>query len=281
MLLVLSILLLAIGVYGLRTGRNRPVARGCRVGGLGSGPSSWVSHRDRSAIEKSTHLGGGKSGGFGGPPSVGPLFAVEEEGEGNDSSALSSKQQDSGNPWMQLSEDARDDITTTALSFVIAIVIRIFLVEPRFIPSLSMFPTFDIGDQLLVDKVGKNFRGNQGYYRRDVVVFNPPETYVEMTGNSEALIKRVVAVEGDTVEVKGHKLYINGKEQDEPFTNEQPDYALDPVTVPKGCLLVLGDNRNHSFDSHLWGFVPDDNVIGRAVFKYWPPWRVGTIEGSN
>lgn len=154
------------------------------------------------------------------------------------------------------------------------------MIEPRFIPSLSMFPTFDVGDQLLVDKVGKFFRGDQGYYRRDVVVFNPPDAYVEMTGNTEALIKRVVAVEGDTVEVKGRTLYINGKEQDEPFINEQPDYSLDTVTVPKGCLLVLGDNRNHSFDSHMWGFVPDDNVIGRAVLKYWPPWRVGGVEGS-
>ena len=96
-----------------------------------------------------------------------------------------------------------------------------------------MFPTFDIGDQLLVDKVGKYFRGNQGYYRRDVVVFNPPDKYIEMTGNTEALIKRVVAVEGDTVEVKGRKLYINGREQDEPFINEQPEYSFDPVTVQR------------------------------------------------
>ena len=237
-------------------------------------PSSGVRIEDLTS-----HLGGGKSGGFGGPPHVGPLFAVEEDQEGNDGSALK-KDGGSTNPWMQLSADARDDITTTAVSFLLAILIRIFLIEPRFIPSLSMFPTFDVGDQLLVDKVGKFFRGDQGYYRRDVVVFNPPDAYVEMTGNTEALIKRVVAVEGDTVEVKGRTLYINGKEQDEPFINEQPDYSLDTVTVPKGCLLVLGDNRNHSFDSHMWGFVPDDNVIGRAVLKYWPPWRVGGVEGS-
>ena len=120
--------------------------------GPGSGPSGWVSHRDQCTRE--VPIEGGKSGGFGGPPSVGPLFAVEEEG-GNDSSALSSKQQDSGNPWMQLSEDARDDITTSALSFRIAIVIRIFLVELRFIPSLSMFPTFDIGDQLVSGQSGE------------------------------------------------------------------------------------------------------------------------------
>ena len=102
-----------------------------------------------------------------------------------------------------------------------------------------------------------------------------------MTGNREALIKRVVAIAGDIVEVKNNKVYINGKEQIESFTNENPDYVLDPLKVPPGMLLVLGDNRNHSFDSHVWGFLPEKNVIGRAVLKYWPPWRVGFVEGSD
>jgi signal peptidase I len=140
-----------------------------------------------------------------------------------------------------------------------------------------MFPTFDIGDQLLVDKISAKTRP---YLRRDVVVFNPPEAYIEMTGNKEALIKRVVAVGGDTVQIKNSKLYINGIEQDEPYTNENPDYELPLIKVPAGYLLVLGDNRNHSFDSHVWGYLPNENVIGRAVFKYWPPLRVGFVEGS-
>ena len=113
----------------------------------------------------------------------------------------------------------------------------------------------------------------------DVIVFLPPQTYIDMTGNTEALIKRIVAVAGDTVEVKNQQLYVNGELQEEQYINEKPDYILEPMRVPKGMLLVLGDNRNHSFDSHIWGFLPDENVIGRAVFKYWPPWRVGGIEG--
>jgi signal peptidase I len=227
----------------------------------------------------------GGSGGARGPPNGGPLFSTGEDGDESENNgnekAMSEEAEEVGEGWMGLSEDTRDDIKTTGISFLIAVLIRFFIVEPRFIPSLSMFPTFDIGDQLLVDKVGKFARGQQGYIRRDVVVFNPPETYIELTGNTEALIKRVVAVEGDSVEVRGRKLFVNDVIQDEPFINEEPDYSLDKVTVPKGCLLVLGDNRNHSFDSHLWGFVPQENVIGRAVFKYWPPWRVGTIEGST
>jgi signal peptidase I len=181
--------------------------------------------------------------------------------------------------WKAKSSETKDDIITTVGSIAFAVIVRVFLYEPRFIPSLSMFPTFDVGDQLLVDKI--SVKVTRPYQRRDVVVFNPSDTYVQMTGNTEALIKRVVAVAGDTVEVKDHRLYINGVMQDEAYTNELPDYNLPLLSVPKGMLLVLGDNRNHSFDSHVWGFLPEKNVIGRAVLKYWPPWRVGYVEGSN
>jgi signal peptidase I len=221
------------------------------------------------------------------PPSSGLyMSAADDESGSNHSLSEGSSQKNNGNGgifglWMELSADVRDDIKTTTLSFLFAILVRIFVIEPRFIPSLSMFPTFDIGDQLLVDKVGKFSRGEQGYVRKDVVVFLPPEAYIDLTGNKEALIKRVVATAGDTVEVKNNRLYINDIIQDEPYTAEYPNYALDKVKVPQGCLLVLGDNRNKSFDSHVWGFLPDKNVIGRAVFKYWPPWRVGLVEGST
>lgn len=84
-----------------------------------------------------------------------------------------------------------------------------------------------------------------------------------------------MATEGDEVEVKNGKLYINEIKQDEPFTNEDALYDFGPVIVPPGKFLVLGDNRNHSLDGHIWGFLPKENVIGRAVFIYWPPWRIG------
>ena len=178
----------------------------------------------------------------------------------------------------RITEETQDDLRTVFLSLFVAIFVKVLLFEPRFIPSLSMFPTFDIGDQLLVDKVS-HFK--RPYSRKDVIVFEPSENYIDMTGNTDALIKRVVAVAGDTVEVKNSILFVNGVAQSESYINEVPDYILSLQIVPPGMLMMLGDNRNHSFDSHIWGFLPEKNVIGRAVVKYWPLERVGFIEGSD
>eukprot|EP00931_Biecheleriopsis_adriatica_P055648 TRINITY_DN32950_c0_g1_i1.p1 TRINITY_DN32950_c0_g1~~TRINITY_DN32950_c0_g1_i1.p1 ORF type:complete len:368 (-),score=57.09 TRINITY_DN32950_c0_g1_i1:56-1036(-) len=177
--------------------------------------------------------------------------------------------------------ELQEDLKTFFTSLSIALCIRGLLVEPRFIPSLSMYPNFDVGDQLTVDKISKRWRDFQ---RRDVVVFNPPQSFYNYVGgdrSGEALIKRIVALAGDKVEVKnGGTLYVNGEAQDEPFTNEAARYDYGPVTVPEGCVLVLGDNRNQSLDGHVWGFLPVENIIGRATFKFWPPWHVGTVPAA-
>lgn len=178
------------------------------------------------------------------------------------------------------SEEGRDDIKTYFVSLALALLIRFTIVEPRFIPSLSMYPTFDVGDQLAVEKVTKRLKP---LYRNEVVVFQPPQSfrdimenqYGDKTKSKEALIKRIVAVENDKVEVKRGKLYVNNVQQEEPWTAEDAFYTFGPVLVPPGNVLVLGDNRNHSLDGHIWGFLPVQNVIGRAVFVYWPPWRLG------
>ena len=205
------------------------------------------------------------------------------------------------------SDAGREDFKTYTVSLAVALLLRFFIIEPRFIPSLSMYPTFEVGDQLAVEKVTKRIRP---FERNEVVVFNPPQTFRTIvneqfggdTGKSkEALIKRIVAVEvirlgfgcpfvlprqvpyksfdfdlqGDKVQVTNGKLYINGQQQDEPFVAEDAQYEFGPAIVPPGKVLVLGDNRNHSLDGHIWGFLPKENVIGRAVFIYWPPWRLG------
>lgn len=179
------------------------------------------------------------------------------------------------------SPELQEDLKTFFSSLTVALAIRAVLVEPRFIPSLSMYPTFDVGDQLTVDKISKRWRD---YERRDVVVFNPPPAFFDVVGgdrNGEALIKRIVALEGDVVEMKsGGVLYINGEPQDEPFTNERARYTYGPVTVPPHCVFVLGDNRNASLDGHVWGFLPKENIIGRATLKFWPPWHVGGVTAA-
>lgn len=182
--------------------------------------------------------------------------------------------------WIR-SDEGKEDVQTYTLSLAIALLLRLTIIEPRYIPSLSMYPTFDVGDQLAVEKVTKRIRP---FNRNEVVVFNPPDRFREIMVNNyggsnkkskEALIKRIIAIEGDEVKVRGGKLYINNEMQDEPFTAEDAAYEFGPVTVPAGDVLVFGDNRNHSLDGHIWGFLPTENVIGRAVFIYWPPWRLG------
>jgi len=162
-------------------------------------------------------------------------------------------------------------------TFAFFLAIRLLIVEPRYIPSLSMFPSFEINDQLAVEKVTKWY---QPPARRDVVVFDPPASFWELSArkpDGEALIKRVVAVAGDEIEVRGGRLLVNGEVQDEPYTAELADYTLPPLRVPPGQVFVLGDNRNKSFDSHYWGFLPVNNIIGRAIFTYWPPQRAGAV----
>jgi signal peptidase I len=174
--------------------------------------------------------------------------------------------QKSENPWVEVTK-------TIGLSAVLALGIRTFVAEARYIPSGSMLPTLQINDRLIVDKVGYRFTTPQ---RGDIVVFSPTET-LERQNFHDAFIKRVIGLPGETVEVKGGRVYINGNALRENYLNETPQYQWGPQTVPPNSYLVLGDNRNNSYDSHYWGFVPQDKIIGRAVVRFWPPERVGEI----
>lgn len=172
-----------------------------------------------------------------------------------------------------MKDDQFDDLRTFTLAFAVALLIRGFIVEPRYIPSLSMFPTFEIGDQFLVDKVSKYVRESE---TGDIVVFEPPQALRERGyRKKDAFIKRVIARGGDTVTITQGKLVVNGEAREEPFVNEDPNYEWGPGEVPQGFVMVLGDNRNNSYDSHIWGFLPEKNIIGKALVRYWPPSRIG------
>lgn len=177
--------------------------------------------------------------------------------------------------WKKFVEDDKyDDLRTFTLAFAIAIFVRSFIAEPRYIPSLSMYPTFEVGDQFLVDKISRVARSAVD---NDIVVFQPPLALQEKGyRKSDAFIKRIVAREGETVYVHDGIVEVNGVVRKEPFISESPKYNWGPGVVPDGNVMVLGDNRNNSYDSHIWGFLPEENIIGRAWFRYWPPSRFGT-----
>lgn len=165
----------------------------------------------------------------------------------------------------------RGDALELTASAAIAVGVRTFALDARYIPSPSMEPAFAIGDHLLLEKVSRFFRP---LARGDVVCFQPPPALEAAAPDGSCFIKRVVGVEGDEVRVVGGRLLVNGEAQAEPYLTEPMRYTMATLVVPPGHVFVLGDNRNHSYDSHCWGCLRRERVLGRPLCTYWPPQRV-------
>lgn len=162
-------------------------------------------------------------------------------------------------------------------ALVLTLLIRTYVVQAFKIPSGSMRPTLVEGDKLFVNKCIYRFRPPQ---RGDIIVFKFPKK------PKKDFIKRLVAFEDEIVEIRDGKIFINGQSvsDEEPFKrfhyfNHDPyGGPNEAVRVPKDSYYVLGDNSGNSTDSRFWGFVPEKNLIGKAMFRWWPPKQIGKIK---
>ncbi len=168
-------------------------------------------------------------------------------------------------------------VKTIAMAAVLSFGIRTFVAEARYIPSSSMEPTLQINDRLIIEKMSYRFTEPE---RGEMIVFNATEA-LQAEDYTEAFIKRIIGIPGDTVAVRSGKVIVNGEILEESYIKEAPSYEYGPVTVPAGEYLVLGDNRNNSYDSHYWGFVPEDKIIGRAYVRFWPPQRLDKFDNPE
>ena len=185
---------------------------------------------------------------------------------------------------------------TIVLSIVLALGIRTFVAEARWIPSGSMEPTLHgspnqwEADKIIVDKLSYKFSNPQ---RGDIVVFSPTKE-LQKEDYQDAFIKRIIALPGEQVALKNGKVYINNQPLSENTylspsqqtvvnvctSGPQPPFLAKSVTIPPNSYLVLGDNRNSSYDSRCWGVVPRENIIGRAIIRFWPLNNIGGIDKS-
>ncbi|MEC4813725.1 MAG: signal peptidase I [Scytonema sp. PMC 1069.18] len=169
----------------------------------------------------------------------------------------------------------KENLILIAIALCLAILIRTFIAEPRYIPSDSMLPTLLRGDRLVVEKVSYLLRSPDF---GDIIVFQPPEE-LQRRGypKDQAFIKRIIGTPGEIVSIASGKVYLDGKPIQEDYIAEPPNLPMEGQKVPADDFFVMGDNRNDSNDSRYWGFLPRRNIIGRAVFRFWPLDRIGFI----
>jgi len=164
----------------------------------------------------------------------------------------------------------KEGVKTIGLTLALAFGVKIAAAQCYLIPSVSMEPTLEVNDRLIVDKISYNFIPP---HRGDVVVFTPPQAVVEKEKSNDPFIKRVIGLPGEQIEVKGGRVYVNNQPLQENYIAAQPNYNWGPQIVPKKSYLVLGDNRNKSYDGHVWGFFKRYSIIGKAFGPFWPPQR--------
>ena len=175
-------------------------------------------------------------------------------------------------------------IVVIVVALVAALLIKTFAIQAFYIPSPSMVPTLEPGDRVLVNKLSYDFHS---VHIGDIVVFRRPPA--DTTLGIDDLIKRVVALPGQTIYVNDCRVYVNGKEEPQPYLpkgwqNPGSEYCTvwttnlpNPYKVPADDYFVMGDNRKDSYDSRYWGPLPASYLVGRAFVRMWPPSRLGFL----
>jgi signal peptidase I len=180
------------------------------------------------------------------------------------------EQQRGGTNWL------RETLETLIPAVLLALVINLFLAQATRVEGQSMEPNLHTDQRIVVEKLTYRFQSPE---RGDIVVLK------SLDGSRELLIKRVIALPGETVEVHGGEVWINGQPLDEPYLDvdglcQVPQMSLCEMssrTVPEGHIFVMGDNREHSNDSRAFGAVPFENIVGHAWLSYWPPEKIGIV----
>jgi signal peptidase I len=168
-------------------------------------------------------------------------------------------------PWW------RDVIETVVYAIVLALLIRTFIIQAFWIPSGSMEPTLEPGDRVMVLKFW--------YYlptiepkRGQIIVFKFP------VDPNRDFVKRLIGLPGDKVEIKGGRVFVNDAELSEPYVKRPDNFTMEAQVVPDKNYFFLGDNRANSQDGRFWGYVKENLLRGPAVFRYWPPSRIGLLD---
>lgn len=169
-------------------------------------------------------------------------------------------------------EKVKEYVKSLLIAVILSFGIRVAVVEAYHVPTGSMIPTIMENDRIMSNKFIYHITEPR---HGDIVVFTPSENVYT---DAPRLVKRLIAVEGDLIEVKNGMVFRNGVALSEPYINQKPDYTLPLLRVPKGYVFVLGDNRRNSYDSHAWGFLPRKNIIAKAMFRYWPLDRIGVLQ---
>lgn len=164
-------------------------------------------------------------------------------------------------------------IVMIAAVFVVVLFVNNFLLINARIPSSSMEDTIMMNDRIFGNRLSYH---SEDPKRFDIVIFRYPDD------PSTLFIKRIIGMPGETLEIRGGKVYVDGSAEplDDSFCREEPLGDYGPFTVPEGCYFMMGDNRNNSNDSRFWHnkYVAKDAILGKAVLRYWPLSKFGTVK---